>query len=63
MYVIELTYKASLAEVNKHLEAHRAFLDVYYERGIFLASGPKVPREGGIIGPAGANQQNIFSFR
>lgn len=49
MYVIELTYQKPLADIEAHLEAHRHFLDVHYEKGIFLASGPKNPRDGGVI--------------
>ncbi|MAZ38829.1 MAG: GTP cyclohydrolase [Legionellales bacterium] len=49
MLIIELSYKKDLDEVNKHLNAHRDFLDVYYKKGIFFASGPKTPRTGGII--------------
>ncbi len=49
MYIIELTYKKAMSEVEKHLEAHRAFLDVYYAKGVLLASGPKNPRDGGIL--------------
>lgn len=49
MYIIELTYKKAMSEVEKHLEAHRAFLDVYYAKGVLVASGPKNPRVGGII--------------
>lgn len=49
MFIIELTYKQSLDEVNKHLEAHRAFLDTYYKQNVFIASGRKNPRDGGVI--------------
>lgn len=49
MLVIELTYIKPLEEVNKFLEEHRSFLDKYYSEGVFLASGAKVPRNGGII--------------
>ena len=49
MVIIELTYLKSLDEVNEHLEAHRAFLQQYYDAGVFLASGPKEPRDGGVI--------------
>lgn len=49
MYIIELTYQKPLDVIETHLEAHRHFLDVHYEQGIFLASGPKNPRDGGII--------------
>lgn len=49
MIIIELTYKKSLGEVNELLQAHRDFLDKYYKKNIFLISGPKNPRNGGII--------------
>ena len=49
MLIIEVKYKKPIEEVNQLLEAHRSFLDQYYDCGIFLASGPKEPRTGGII--------------
>lgn len=49
MFIIELTYKKSLVEVDKFLTEHRAFLDAAYSAGIFLASGAKNPRDGGVI--------------
>ncbi|MDQ1050061.1 YciI family protein [Streptomyces sp. V4I2] len=49
MFVLELTYTAPLDAVDAVLEAHVAWLDELYEQGVFLASGPKNPREGGVI--------------
>ncbi len=49
MLVIELTYKKSLEEVNILLEEHKSFLDKCYSEGLFIASGPKNPRDGGVI--------------
>lgn len=49
MYLVDLTYVVPLAEVDPHLEAHRAYLAAQYVSGTFLASGPKVPRTGGVI--------------
>ena len=49
MLIIELTYKKPLDEVNRFLDAHISFLERYYSQGIFFASGPKYPRDGGII--------------
>lgn len=49
MYIVNLTYLKPLAEIEAHLAAHRAFLDAQYARGMFLASGPKNPRDGGVI--------------
>ena len=49
MFIVQLTYKAPLAEVDKYLQAHREFLDYHYRQGLFLASGPMKPRTGGIL--------------
>lgn len=49
MYVIDLIYTASLERIDDALEAHRAFLARQFEAGVFVAAGPKVPRDGGII--------------
>lgn len=47
--LIDITYKAPLTEVEKFLTAHRQFLQTYYDQGYFIASGPREPRDGGII--------------
>ncbi|MBA2649776.1 MAG: GTP cyclohydrolase [Legionella sp.] len=49
MFIIQLTYKTALNEVDKYLQAHREFLDYYYKQGLLVASGPLKPRTGGII--------------
>ncbi len=49
MYIVSLTYKCPLQEVDKHLEAHVAYLKQEYDNGNFIASGRKVPRTGGVI--------------
>ena len=49
MIIIELTYTKPLNEVEKHLEAHRDFLAKFYDQNVFIASGPKEPRNGGVI--------------
>ncbi|MGX1880850.1 YciI family protein [Streptomyces sp. NPDC055287] len=49
MFVMELTYTAPVERVDELLEAHVAWLDAQYEAGIFIASGRKQPRDGGVI--------------
>ena len=49
MFIIELTYKVPVEKIDEHLVAHVSFLDKYYASGNFLASGRKVPRDGGVI--------------
>ena len=48
MFIISLSYK-DIAGVDAQLDAHRDFLREQYGRGVFLMSGPKDPRTGGII--------------
>jgi uncharacterized protein YciI len=49
MFIVQLTYKTSINEVDKYLQAHREFLDYHYKQGLLLASGPMKPRTGGIV--------------
>ncbi|MET3230689.1 UNVERIFIED_ORG: uncharacterized protein YciI [Burkholderia sp. 1263] len=49
MYVINLIYTAPLERIDDALEAHRAFLTKHFDAGVFVAAGPKMPRDGGII--------------
>jgi uncharacterized protein YciI len=59
MFVIELIYKADLAQIDAHMAAHVRFLKKYYASGNFLVSGRKIPRDGGIILAVGKNRQQI----
>ncbi len=59
MFVIELVYKAPLAEIDAHMRAHVTFLKKYYAAGNFLVSGRKVPRDGGIILAVGKTRRQI----
>jgi uncharacterized protein YciI len=59
MFVIELTYKANLAEIDANMAAHVTFLKKYYAAGNFLISGRKIPRDGGIIVAVGKSREQI----
>lgn len=49
MFIISITYIKPLEEVDALLEEHVEYLKEQYRLGNFLASGRKVPRDGGII--------------
>ncbi|MBX7548200.1 YciI family protein [Streptomyces sp. NPDC048665] len=49
MFVLELTYTAPLDAVDALLPDHVAWLEEQYAKGLFLASGRKNPRDGGVI--------------
>ena len=59
MFLIELSYKADLADIDAHMAAHVVFLKKHYAAGHFLVSGRKIPRDGGIILAVGKSRQQI----
>jgi uncharacterized protein YciI len=59
MFVIELSYKVDLAEIDAHMPEHVAFLNKYYDSGNFLVSGRKIPRDGGIILAVGKDRGQV----
>jgi len=59
MFIIELTYKAPLADIDANMLAHVRFLKKYYAAGTFLISGRKIPRDGGIILAAAPSRQHV----
>ena len=49
MFAFHSKYLAPVEEVDKHLDAHRAFIKTMIAKNILVCSGPKVPRNGGFI--------------
>lgn len=49
MFILSLTYIAPLEDADRHMDAHMDWVKSGYDRGLFLASGRKVPRTGGVI--------------
>ncbi len=62
MFVIELVYKADLSEIDARMKAHVKFLNKYYAAGVFLISGRKIPRDGGIILAVGKTKAELESI-
>lgn len=59
MYIIELTYTADLAQIDKAMRAHIQFVNAHYASGHFVVSGRKVPRDGGVILAVGKDRAEI----
>ena len=59
MFIIELSYKAPLQQVDAQMKPHMAFLNKHYASGHFLVSGRKIPRDGGIILAVGKSREEI----
>jgi uncharacterized protein YciI len=49
MYVLSLDYIVPLGEVDRVRDAHMTWIAEQYAAGRLFASGPKVPRTGGVI--------------
>jgi uncharacterized protein YciI len=61
MFVVSLTYKKDLTEVNKYINQHVEFLQEKYAKKIFYASGRKNPRTGGVILAKAENKEQLLS--
>ena len=59
MFIVNLTYIKPLDEVEEFLEKHIDFLNQYYTKGHFIASGRKNPRTGGIILMRAKNKEAV----
>ncbi len=62
MFLITLHYLKPLDIVEKHLLAHRDFLEEGYKKDYFIVSGPKNPRTGGIILSQLKNREQLFNI-
>ncbi|NEA35616.1 YciI family protein [Streptomyces sp. SID13031] len=49
MFVLELTYTAPLERVDGFIAEHMSWMKTQYEAGLFVVSGRKEPRDGGVI--------------
>jgi uncharacterized protein YciI len=59
LYLILLRYRASLDDVDRHVDAHRRFLHEQYAAGRFLLSGAQEPRVGGAILARGGSRDEL----
>ena len=49
MFIVTLTYCKPLADIDALMQAHVDWLRRCYDSGLFIASGRRVPRTGGVI--------------
>jgi uncharacterized protein YciI len=59
MFIINLNYIVPLEQLDAHMTEHVKFLRKYYKQNVFIASGRKVPRTGGIILALGKSKAEI----
>jgi uncharacterized protein YciI len=49
MYIVLLHYVKPLEVIDSLIPAHVAYLEEQYQAGVFVASGRRIPRTGGVI--------------
>ncbi|WLQ39317.1 YciI family protein [Streptomyces laculatispora] len=59
MFVLELSCTAPLDGVDALMKDHVGWLDAQYAAGVFIASGRKNPRDGGVILAVGDDRAAI----
>lgn len=59
MFIIDLNYIAPLEQIEAHMAEHMTYLRACYKANLFLASGRKVPRTGGVILAVGQSKAAI----
>jgi uncharacterized protein YciI len=48
-FIIISSYKVPFEQLGDDIAAHRAFLQIGYDKGMLLCSGPQNPKTGGAI--------------
>ena len=59
MFIVNLNYIVPLETLDAHMAEHVKFLRKYYKEQVFIASGRKVPRTGGIILAAAESREKV----
>jgi uncharacterized protein YciI len=55
-------YLKSFDELDAAMAEHQAFLETHYRQGSFLLSGPKLPRDGGVILAQTASREELIGI-
>lgn len=62
MYLLILSYKQPLSEVDRFVPEHRQFLERHYDSGHFQLSGRREPRTGGVILVRAASRDEVLAI-
>ncbi|WP_295698446.1 YciI family protein [uncultured Helicobacter sp.] len=62
LFVCLVHYTQPFEEILKRLDEHRTYLKMGYEKGFLLASGPRIPKDGGIIIGKFASKDEAITF-
>lgn len=61
MFIAILTYVRPLDEVDALIPDHIRYLDEQYASGLFVASGRRIPRTGGVILISGQDREGVLA--
>jgi uncharacterized protein YciI len=61
-FVVFVKYKVPMSEIEKHLKEHREYLQIGYDKGLLLCSGPQNPKVGGVVIARGEEQSELINF-
>jgi len=59
LFFITIEYKVPLEQVEPYFEPHIAFVRKYVDAGVFVLTGKKVPRAGGLIMAKAESRQHL----
>ena len=59
MFIVTLTYLKPVAEIDALMPGHIEWLDQGYDSGLFIASGRRIPRTGGVILARSGDEQAL----
>lgn len=62
MFVINLNYIGPLEKIDARMKEHIVFLNACYREGLFIVSGRKIPRTGGIILAKGSSKEALHAL-
>ncbi len=62
MFIAILKYVRPLEEIDALIPEHVRFLDQHYASGLFVASGRRVPRTGGVILISGSDREQVLQL-
>lgn len=61
-FLVQLDYKVPVESLGDTIRLHREFLQIGYEKGWLLMSGPRNPATGGIVIARAPSQQELEDF-
>jgi uncharacterized protein YciI len=61
-FIVEITYTVPFEQLADVLPEHRAYLQIGYDAGKLLLSGPQVPKVGGMVVARAASLEDIQEF-